>query len=77
MKIIKHNYIKRYYKEIKSGKIAVCEKTMKVMDMLMPIVEGKDKKYHFDPLLANRPIVFIENFCRQSKGATGQLYRLA
>ena len=72
MKIIKHNYIKRYYKEIKSGKIAVCEKTMKVMDMLMPIVEGKDKKYHFDPLLANRPIVFIENFCRQSKGATGQ-----
>jgi phage terminase large subunit-like protein len=76
MKIVKYNYIKRYYKEIISGKVEVCEKTMKTMEMLMPIVDGKDKKYHFDPELANRPIVFFETFCRQSKGATGQPIKL-
>ena len=36
--------------------------------MLVDIQAGKDKKYHFDPILANRPIVFVETFCKQSKG---------
>lgn len=76
MKIIKYNYISRYYKEIKSGKVEVSAKVLKQMELLMDIVNGKNKKYHFDPLLANRPIVFIENFCRQSKGDTGKAIKL-
>lgn len=38
------------------------------MTELIDIQNGKYKKYHFDPILANRPIVFIETFCKQSKG---------
>lgn len=42
----------------------------------MEIVNGKNKKYHFDPLLANRPIWFIEDLCKQSKGAVGKDLKL-
>lgn len=44
--------------------------------MLIDIQNGKDKRFHFDPVLANRPIVFIETFCRQSKGHTGRPIKL-
>lgn len=69
MQIKKYNYIARYWKEIQSGKIEVSEKVLKTMEMLIDIQAGKNPKYHFDPILANRPIVFIETFCKQSKGA--------
>ena len=51
-------------------------KVYKTMQMLIDIQEGKDKKYHFDPVLANRPIVFIETFCKQSKGHVGRDLKL-
>jgi phage terminase large subunit-like protein len=76
MEIKKYNYIARYWKKIQSGEIEVSEKVYKTMKMLTDIQEGKDKKYHFDPVLANRPIVFIENFCKQSKGHVGRDLKL-
>ena len=76
MKIRKMNYISRYWKEIKSGKIVVSNKVYKTMEMLMDVVEGRDKKYHLDLVLANRPIYFIENFCKQSKGEMGKPIKL-
>lgn len=74
--IKKYNYIRRYWKQIEAGKIEVSEKVLATMKMLMAIVEGKDKKYHFDAVKANRPIYFIETFCKQSKGAVGQPLKL-
>ena len=76
MEIKKYNYIARYWKKIQSGEIEVSEKVRKTMEMLIDIQNGKDKKYHFDPVLANRPIVFIETFCKQSKGKVGQDLKL-
>lgn len=76
MQIHKINYISRYWKKIESGEIEVSEKVMKTMTELMDIVNGKNKKYHFDPLLANYPIVFIENCCKQYKGAIGKSLKL-
>ena len=76
MEIKKYNYISRYWKKIQSGEIEVGDKVFKTMQMLIDIQEGKDKKYHFDPVLANRPIVFIENFCKQSKGHVGRDLKL-
>ena len=76
MKIKKYNYIAQYWKEIESGRIKVSAKVHKTMEMLIDIQNGKDKRYHFDPVLANRPIVFIETFCKQSKGAVGQDLKL-
>ena len=75
-KVRKINYIARYWKDIQSGKEVVGEKVYKTMEMLMEIVEGKNKKYHFDPVLAMEPIYFAEQYCKQSKGATGQPIKL-
>lgn len=68
MKIRKNNYIAQYWKKIQSGEIKVSRKVYLTMQELINIQNGKNKKYHFDPILANRPIVFIETFCKQSKG---------
>ena len=46
------------------------------MQELIDIQEGKNPKYHFDAVLANKPIYFIENFCKQSKGAIGKPIKL-
>lgn len=72
----KINYIARYWKKIESGDIEVSAKVKRTMEQLMEIVNGKNKKYHFDPLLANRPIWFIEDLCKQSKGAVGKDLKL-
>lgn len=76
MEIKKYNYISRYWKQIQSGKIEVSNKVYRTMEMLIDIQNGSDKRFHFDPILANRPIVFIESFCKQSKGATGKELKL-
>lgn len=76
MEIKKYNYIARYWKKIQSGEIEVSTKVYKTMQMLIDIQSGKDKKYYFDPVLANRPIVFIESFCKQSKGHVGRDLKL-
>lgn len=68
MQIKKYNYIQQYWKKIESGEIKVSHKVHQTMAELIRIQSGKDKKYHFDPILANRPIIFIETFCKQSKG---------
>ncbi len=68
MKIRRYNYISQYWKKIQSGEITVSHKVYQTMTELIDIQNGKYKKYHFDPILANRPIVFIETFCKQSKG---------
>ena len=76
IEIKKYNYIARYWKKIQSGDIEVSAKVYKTMQMLIDIQNGKDSKYHFDAVLANRPIVFIESFCKQSKGRVGQDLKL-
>ena len=71
-----YNYISQYWKKIESGKIEVSEKVYRTMAELIALQSGKNKKYHFDPILANRPIIFIEKFCKQSKGQTGKPIKL-
>lgn len=65
------NYISQYWNEIESGKTKVSDKVFRTMAELIALQNGSNPKYHFDPILANRPIEFIEKFCRQSKGNTG------
>lgn len=76
MQIKKYNYIAKYWKKIESGEVLVSQKVYKTMRELIDIQEGKNPKYHFDATLANKPIFFIENFCKQSKGAIGKPIKL-
>lgn len=62
------NYIIEYYKEIEKGNIVVSDRVRKVYKGLVDDVKKSKGKWVFDLGLANRPIEFVESFCRQSKG---------
>lgn len=61
------NYITTYYNLIKSGKILVSKKILKQYEKIIYDLNNPGK-YHFDIKKANRPIQFIETFCKHSKG---------
>ncbi|APM37295.1 terminase large subunit [Clostridium kluyveri] len=61
------NYIKEYYKGIKSGKYIVSKRIEKEYKRLVDDIDNPNK-YIFDENKANRPIEFIEKFCKHSKG---------
>lgn len=75
MKYDHTNYILKYWKAIDSGKIQACGKIRKTYSRLAKECKAKGK-YHFDIDRASRPIVFIESFCKQSKGAIGEPLKL-
>lgn len=75
MKYDHTNYILKYWKSIDSGKIRANDKIRKTYSRLAKECKAKGK-YHFDIDRASRPIVFIESFCKQSKGAIGEPLKL-
>lgn len=61
------NYIRTYWNLIQNKSIKVSSKVYRQMEMLINDLDVPSK-YHFDEELANRPIEFIEKFCKHSKG---------
>jgi phage terminase large subunit-like protein len=61
------NYIEAYWKEIKEGKVIVSKRVKKQYKKLIEAI-NKPGQYIFDEDKANRPIEFIERFCKHSKG---------
>ena len=61
------NYINKYLSEIESGKILVSKRVHKIYKKLAHEIQ-EQKEYFFDEKKAERPIKFIEKFCRHSKG---------
>ena len=61
------NYILTYYNLITSGKITVCKRLLRQYEKIVYDLNNPGK-YHFDLKKANRPIEFIEKFCKHSKG---------
>lgn len=62
-----NNYILEYWKEIESKKVIVSKKVRKQYKKLVDDLKKTDP-YIFDIEKANRPIQFIEKFCKHSKG---------
>ncbi len=63
------NYVAEYIQKIKSGEIIVCEKVKKLyLGIIEPIIDGKSEKYYFSEKKGEKFILFVEAFCRQSKG---------
>lgn len=62
------NWIKIYHEQIEQGKIAVSARLKRVYSKLVSEIDNPTGNYHFDEEAANRPIEFIERFCRNSKG---------
>ena len=61
------NYIVQYWQEMEKGNIVVSKRIYKQYQKLVQDINHHDK-YIFDESKANRPIKFIEAFCRHSKG---------
>ena len=62
------NYIAQYLQEIKRGKCIVSRRVRKVYEQLNDDIINPKGLYIFDEKRAQRPIDFIERFCRHSKG---------
>ncbi len=71
------NYILEYWSKIESGEILACKRLKQQYQKLVDELENPRDPWVFDLERANRPIEFIETFCRQSKGKwIGQPIRL-
>ena len=62
------NYIDEYLNSIRSGKCIVSKRIRKVYEKLSDDVHNPKDGFIFDERRAQRPIDFIERFCRHSKG---------
>ena len=71
------NFIEAYLDEIKAGKCIVCKRTRRQYEKLVDDIRNPKDGYIFDQSRAERPIAFIERFCKHSKGEwAGQPLRL-
>ena len=66
------NWVREYISRVKSGDIVAGKKVIKEYDRLLGESENKDSSYFFDEEKGNRPIEFIEGFCKQAEGKLGQ-----
>lgn len=65
------NYIDEYLEAIRAGKCIVGKRIRRQYEQLSEAIHdksGKYYKYYFDKARAERPIEFIERFCKHSKG---------
>ena len=69
------NWVKEYLKAIQSGDEVVSIKIRKVYEREVSWIENppKDFPFYFDEKTGQRPIEFIEKFCKHSKGKWGRL----
>lgn len=62
------NYIERYLSEIRKGRCIVSKRVARIYEKLAGDIRDTDSIYAFDSRKAERPIEFIERFCKHSKG---------
>lgn len=62
------NYVREYYDKISSGEIIACKKIKLQFQQLVDILNDDNSKWYFNETAANRPVEFIETFCKHSKG---------
>lgn len=62
------NYIEQYWNEIQHGNIIVSKRVYKQYEKLIADLSNTEGRYIFDEEKAQRPIDFIETFCKHSKG---------
>jgi phage terminase large subunit-like protein len=62
------NYILEYWKKIESGEIQACRRLKQQYQKIIDEINHPRDPWIFDIDKANRPIEFIERFCKHSKG---------
>lgn len=62
------NYIIEYFKKIKNNECIVSKRVYKQYEKIVNDINNPNCKYIFDEQKAEKPIKFIETFCKHSKG---------
>ena len=62
------NYINQYLEEIKAGRCIVSKRVRKQYEALAADLNDPESPFIFDEKKAQKPITFIERFCKHSKG---------
>lgn len=70
------NWIKEYINQIDSGKIIAGKKVIDIYKKLLKEAEDKTLPFFFDEKKGERPIYFIEKFCKQAEGEIGKPIKL-
>ena len=70
------NWVKEYYRRIKSGDIITSRRVKAVYERLVKEMGDDSIPYYFDEEAGERPITFIETFCKQSQGTIGAPLKL-
>lgn len=67
------NWVKEYYRRIECGDIITSRRVKVVYSRLIAEMEAPPVgfPYYFDEETGERPILFIETFCKQSQGTIG------
>ena len=65
------NYVREYYDRIASGDIITSRRVKAVYERLVKEMDDDSTPYYFDEETGERPILFIETFCKQSQGTIG------
>ena len=72
------NWVKEYYRRIENGEIVTSKRVKAVYSRLVAEMDApvSDFPYYFDEETGERPIIFIETFCKQSQGTIGAPLKL-
>lgn len=72
------NFVVDYYEKILSGEIVTSRRVKAVYERIVKEIRepDPDSPYYFDEDRGERPILFIERFCKQSQGSLGDELRL-
>lgn len=72
------NYVREYWRKIESGEIITSRRVKAVYGRLVrEMDEPPDgSPWYFDEETGERPIIFVERFCKQSQGTLGATLEL-
>lgn len=70
------NYIKEYYNKIINKEIVAGKKIIKIYKRLVEESENNSLSFYFNEQIGERPIKFIETFCKQAEGEIGKKIKL-
>ncbi|MFT8889469.1 MAG: terminase TerL endonuclease subunit [Ethanoligenens sp.] len=66
------NWVREYMEAIRAGKIVAGSKVTKEYEKLLHEAEDGTSAYFFDEDTGERPIEFVERFCKQAEGKLGE-----
>lgn len=66
----------RYFEAVLRGRVTACKKIKKLAAIILPQIRKGHGRWHFDIEAAERPVQFIERYCRIPSGKLGRPFEL-